>query len=121
VVVDDTPPSSEMTSPAPREQLDGPPATLEGSATDDTAVARVQVAVKDRAGRLWWNAAAGEWRPQLTWNPATPADPGAPSSAWSFVFDDSADRGSGGYWGQHRAVDAAGNVGAVTGWRFDVR
>jgi tripartite motif-containing protein 71 len=121
VVVDTTAPESEMTTPTGRQRLSGPPATFEGSAADDTAVATVQVAVKDRAGNLWWNAAAAEWRPKVSWNRVELTDEGARSTAWSFVFDDSADRGSGGYWGQHRAIDASGNVGTVTGVRFDVR
>ncbi len=120
VVVDTTPPASEMTTPTRNQQLPGPPATLEGSATDDTAVATVQVAIKDRAGRLWWNAAAEEWRPQLSWNAAALSDPGTPATSWSFSFDDSADPGSGGYWGQQRARDTSGNVGPVAGVRFDV-
>jgi tripartite motif-containing protein 71 len=121
VVVDTTPPASELTTPVRGEVLAGPPATLEGTAADDTSVAAVQVAVKDRSGNLWWNAAAGEWRTKLTWNPAVLADPGAPTSAWSFELDDGTDPGSGGYWGQHRAIDAAGNIGTVTGVRFDMR
>jgi DNA-binding beta-propeller fold protein YncE len=121
VVVDTTEPGSVMTTPTGGQRLAGPPATLEGTAADDTAVAAVQVAVKDRVGNLWWNAAAAAWRPKLTWNRVELTDEGAPSTAWRFVFDDSADRGSGGYWGQHRAVDASGNVGTVTGVRFDVR
>jgi DNA-binding beta-propeller fold protein YncE len=120
VVVDTTDPTSVMTTPKAGRQLSGPPATLEGSAADDMGVAAVQVAIKDRAGTLWWNAAASEWRPQLTWNPAGVTEPGAPSAVWSFVFDDSADPGSGAYWAQHRARDTSGNVGTVTGVRFGV-
>ena len=48
------------------------------------------------------------------------ADARSKGTTWSFEFDDSR-TGSGGYYVQVRARDTAGNVGTVTGVRFDVR
>ena len=58
------------------------------------------------------------WGP-FRWIDAEVADARSKGTTWSFEFDDSR-TGSGGYYVQVRARDTAGNVGTVTGVRFDV-
>jgi DNA-binding beta-propeller fold protein YncE len=117
--VDEEPPVVDLGSPTPREVFDDRPVRVSGTATDDTGVAAVQVAVRDRDTGLWWDAEAGAWGAHR-FQDAVVADAGADTTDWSFDFDDSASPGSGGYYVGVRAVDAAGRVGDSTGTRFDV-
>ncbi len=119
---DTTAPTSEIVSPTSNQVMDARPVSITGTVADDRSVAKVQVAVKDRTRTTnqWWNATTGSWSSQLVWADAVLGDPGAASTSWAFTFDDRAAPGSGKYYVQKRAVDAAGNTQAVAGHRFDV-
>jgi hypothetical protein len=117
--VDTEPPAAAIESPAPREVYPSRPARFTGTATDDTGVAGVQVAVRDRSTGLWWDAAAQSWGPHR-FRDTVLATPGARTTGWHLDFDDSADPGSGGYYVAVRAVDVADRVGETTGTRFDI-
>ena len=78
-------------------------ADISGSATDDRAVASVDVAIKDKATNLWLRA-DGSWG-SFTWLPSTLGQPGAATT--SFTRSWAAVPGSFGF--QLRAFDGAGN------------
>ncbi|HEY0388830.1 MAG TPA: PQQ-binding-like beta-propeller repeat protein [Gaiellales bacterium] len=78
-------PSTLISSPANNAAVANPGSQqITGSASDETAVARVDVAVK--MNNLWWDASTKTWGPAFTANQATLAAPGAPSTTWSFAF-----------------------------------
>ncbi len=116
---DVTAPELVLTTPQGNEVLGGRPATLSGTASDDTGVTAVEVAVKDRTGNQWWDPVTGSWG-SYRWVDADLASSGATSTGWTFDFDDTADQGSGDYYVRVRSRDAAGNTSAVTGRRFSI-
>ena len=62
-----------MTQPARGADLPNPPSGLidiSGSATDDSSVHRVLVAVEDRTSTRWWNATTATWDVPFTQNDA---------------------------------------------------
>jgi len=78
-------PSTAISSPANGATLpNAPTQTITGRASDETAVGRVDVAVK--MNNLWWNASTKTWSPAFTPNPATLGSPGTASTSWSFTF-----------------------------------
>lgn len=110
------PPDATVTSPTDGASLELGPITLSGTATDNAAVAMVQVAIKDRTSGLWWHA-DGTWG-GFEWQTATLASPGATSTTWSYGWTPPA---TGAYAFSVRTVDASGNDDPVRPWtRFDV-
>ncbi|RAY11396.1 hypothetical protein DPM19_30700 [Actinomadura craniellae] len=114
---DTTAPDASITSPALQDEVYGRRAlTFQGTATDDTGVASVGVAIQDRDTRLWY-------RPDGTWGAyhrysATLSAPGAASTGWSFTWTPAE---PGAYMVQAVAKDAAGHPDAELPWRrFDV-
>ncbi len=106
------PPDTTFTQPARLSTQTSNIVTLGGAATDESAVAAVEVALKDRITGQWWNPASGTWG-AFNWFAATTASPGSPTSNWTRAFDAAAARtagGSGDYWAQARAVDSTGGV-----------
>ncbi len=112
-------PVAVLTEPVKNQVYTDRPALIAGTATDDVALASVQVAVKDRANNQWWNASSATWGPQV-WEDSALTAPGTPASEWSYAFDDSARPGSGGYYVAVRAKDAANKVQPSFGQRFDI-
>jgi DNA-binding beta-propeller fold protein YncE len=82
-------PTVTVTSPTNNAVLPGAAFTIAGTATDDTAVGNVEVAVRDNSNNLWWNGHNDTWLTYATWNltPYTGAEP-TRSVAFSFVFPD---------------------------------
>lgn len=116
--VDTVAPDTALTAPGYDETLTTAPISIEGTATDDVALDRVEVAIKDRTTGLWWDPTTSTWGSFARYD-AVLADPGAASSGWTFLFDAAADPGSGSYFASARAVDAAGNTdGSVASTRF---
>lgn len=105
-------PVATVTSPAAGALLPNPAGTLtiQGTATDDAAVARVLVAVRSGAGAKWWDAAAGAWTKVYTENRAQLTNPGARSTGWSFAVPIDGDGGE--YFAQATAVDSEGRSAA---------
>ena len=83
------PPQTVMTQPVDGSTMilsKGAPITVAGSATDDTGVASVAVAIKNKNTSHWWSAATKTWVLPYTENPATLSAPGAKSTTWSTTF-----------------------------------
>ncbi len=112
-------PVATLAAPTANQVLTSRPVVVSGNATDDVALAGVQVGIRDRATGKWWNAANGSWGGYRL-DEATLAAPGTTSSSWSWTFDDSAAKGSGGYYVSVRAMDASGKAQTAFGWKFDV-
>jgi hypothetical protein len=98
-----------VTAPTKQEILPVGIVDVTGTATDNTAVQRVRVAVKDRAAGLWWDGAA--WG-SFTWFDATLASPGAATTDWSWTFD----AGPGLYGFLVAAEDSSGNADPTKPW-----
>jgi hypothetical protein len=56
-----------------------------GTASDDSAVSQVLVAIKRSDGATWWDASTGTWSRVFTLNPAALGGSGS-SVSWSFNF-----------------------------------
>ncbi len=122
VVQDTERPVSSVTAPAANERFTGAPVLVEGTATDNTAVARVEVAFQDRTTKQWWNPVTGQWQVKpKAWIRASLDSPDQPSTTWSYAF--SPVGGSGAYVVTRRAVDTSGNAETVvagSGVRFTI-
>jgi outer membrane protein assembly factor BamB len=77
-----------------------------GSASDDVAVSKVLVAVKDQNTGKWWDKATGTWTNVFTQHQANLGAPGSPSTAWSSSFR--APSAGGQFFAQAEAVDTHG-------------
>lgn len=103
-------PDTTITYPL-RNQANVPdPVTIAGGASDNVAVAGVDVAVQDSVSKQWWNAATSTWGPAQKWAPATLAGPGAATTNWTNTFDSAASGGSGSYYVVARARDTSSNM-----------
>ena len=103
---DTVPPDGTITTPTPNQQLPlAPTIILAGNATDDWAVATVDVAIRNTATGLWLRL-DGTWG-AFQWLPASVTSPGATSTGWTYPW---APPGTGSFAIQARATDAAGNV-----------
>jgi tripartite motif-containing protein 71 len=122
VTPDTTKPQTTVTSPTAGQTLTSRPVTIEGTASDDVGVAKVQFAVKEQGtGGRFWNAGSRSWQTAASWADAVVAVPGATSTTWSATFDDSsAPSAPGAYIVQKRGVDSSGNIEAVVGTKFTV-
>jgi hypothetical protein len=107
---DSEPPDAVVVVPTPNQSFPAGPIDLAGSATDDQAVAAVELAIKDSATGQWWTGSGWGGFQYLD---ATLDAPGATSTGWSFSFNPS---GSGGYGVLVRAQDAAGNYDPSKPW-----
>ncbi len=80
------------------------PGDITGVITDDRAIDRVEIAIKNRANNQWLRP-DGSWG-AFGWLPTTLASPGSTSSTWTKSWG-----GTPGIWGyQLRAYDASGNT-----------
>jgi outer membrane protein assembly factor BamB len=92
---------------------------MSGVATDDVAVTKVLVGVRQDSGALWYDAAANSWQKYFVANPATMTTPDQPSTGWTFNAPVSTSGGS--YTIVADAVDGNGqHVAPVTLSRFQV-
>jgi DNA-binding beta-propeller fold protein YncE len=105
----------------PRNQMYARPVQVAGSATDNRGVTVVQVAVRDRTRKLWWNPTTGGWQEQSKWVTLDPVPTGGLTADWTWVFDDRAAPGSGSYFLQSRAKDAAGSISANATTNFSAQ
>jgi outer membrane protein assembly factor BamB len=82
-------PATTVTSPADSSSVTNPNGnlTIEGTASDSTGIAGVEVAVQENGSSgPWWDGATQSWSTGPVNNPATVTDPGATSSTWSFAY-----------------------------------
>jgi hypothetical protein len=108
--LDVTPPEGLVDVPTKNEVFSLGEITLSGTATDDQAVAVVQVAIKDRDTGQWWTGSG--WA-GFTWLDAAVAAPGSPDTDWSFAWTPPA---AARYALMVRALDAAGNADPTKPW-----
>ena len=89
---------------------------LSGSASDDVAVTRVNVAVQDRTSGRWLRG-DGSWNTAFAWLAGTVDTPNASSTTWRFSFGGP----SGLYTVGAQAVDSSNKWDASAAWvRFQV-
>ena len=100
-------PTTALFDPAMDSVRPGGSITIDGEATDDVALATVEIAIRDRNTNLWWNPATSSWG-SLKWIPATLASPGAMNSTWSYSWTGDVSRGS--YYVQARSTDTSSNT-----------
>lgn len=105
------PPTVGIGFPGQGATLPGRPVRLSGTVTDNTAVASVQVAVRDNASGLWFDASNSTWSSTQAWalSPLVGETSASMSWAWSFIGVEH----SGSYHAEVRAVDVAGNTSTV--------
>jgi len=107
------PPTAIVTSPADGSTIASPGGqlTVSGSASDDTGVARVVVAIRRDSGNQWWNATTRKWQQIITTQDAVLASPGAAATGWTGAFTPPTTGGA--FTVQADAVDAAGRRSAA--------
>jgi hypothetical protein len=92
------------------------PLLISGTASDDTAVLKVEVQVKNNATGLFWNGLSTLWGPGA-WNQAILSGPPR-AGTWQYSLVPALPGGS--YTVKARAYDAAGNVSKVITRTFTV-
>lgn len=102
-------PTVAVSAPAAGASVPAGTVAASGTATDDTSVAGVEVAVQRPGGQ--WLQANGSWGATQVYVAATLANPGAPSTAWSLSFSATS---AGSHTMTVRATDQAGNDGSAT-------
>jgi outer membrane protein assembly factor BamB len=107
------PPTTTITTPAAGASIPHPVGSLAlvGTASDDTGVARVRVAVLRDSGNAWWNAVTGKWQQIFTTADATLSAPGATNTGWHSNFTPPSSGGA--FTVQAEAIDAAGRRASV--------
>lgn len=104
---DTTLPSVTIASPTNNSIVPAEMIHVQGTATDDTQLGTVEVAVQDRVSKKWWNAKSANWSSTKAWNLSLVSGPSLTSATYDFPFN-GVDYG-GSYYIQARATDAKGN------------
>jgi outer membrane protein assembly factor BamB len=100
-------PDTNITSPADGASVPNTGTiAISGTATDNSSVSAVNVAVKNKATGQWWNAPTQTWSKTYQEAPATLSTPGAPSTNWTSAFSAPMDGGT--FVIQASAVDGGG-------------
>jgi hypothetical protein len=90
---------------------------ISGTASDNTSVAKVNVAVKNKNTGQWWNAATSSWSKSYQESAASLSNPGGANTNWTSSFPTPLDGGpfvieasavDGG--GQHDALPASSSI-----------
>ena len=84
-----------------------------GTATDDTGVAQVMVAIHNESTGRWWDGATQSWTTVYQETPAALDNPGGTSTNWSYTFP--VPFAGGEMTVQADAVDGDGQRDPVTG------
>ena len=109
--IDSTPPTVSISNPTNNQVVPAGPIQIAGSASDDVAVATVEVAIRDRVSGLWWQPGSGTWGTTLKWFSVPLDNPGGSSTTWSATWSDAVSGGS--YRVQARSTDTSGNISAT--------
>ncbi len=112
---DDTPPRGSFTAPAPNATVPVGSVTLEGEASDDVGVDRVEVGVRNRDTSEWLQD-DGTFGPGFNRVDADLADPGATATDWTL----DAQLAEGLYVATAKVRDAANNSARTPTRRFKV-
>jgi DNA-binding beta-propeller fold protein YncE len=102
-------PKVTVTGPAQGAFLDGP-AVITGTATDNRAIANVEIAVRDDATGLWWEPTTATWRSTQSWALAPWSGASPTTVAWSWSFGGA--RFGGSYHAEVRARDTNNTMSA---------
>jgi beta-glucanase (GH16 family) len=84
------------------------PVVVRGRATDDRAVTKVKITVKDRSTGRYWNPTTRRWQAAWLWYDATVVRPRSRTTEWTFTFDPAGLGGSGLYQAAAVAWDDQG-------------
>jgi Bacterial Ig domain len=106
--IDPAPPAAGITSPVNNQVLPAGPVSISGTATDDTGVATVEIALRDRVSGQWWQPGTGTWGATLKWFSVTLGTPGGTTTTWDATWSDAVSGGS--YRVQARAIDTSDNI-----------
>jgi hypothetical protein len=107
---DTTAPTVTIAAPVKDQNVGLAPFDIGGSANDDVGVASVRLAIRDRDTLLWWTGT--EWGAYTTLE-ASIAEPGAPTTTWSYSWTPPA---AGNYGVLVRVEDTSANTNAVKPW-----
>jgi outer membrane protein assembly factor BamB len=100
-------PNTTISSPADGANLANTGSVnVTGSATDNTSVTQVLVAIKNKNSGAWWNSSTQKWTKTFNENPASLGNPGGASTSWSTSFPVPLDGGP--FLIQASAVDSGG-------------
>lgn len=81
---DPLPPQAVVISPSANQQVPLGVVTIAGTATDDSGVAIVRLAIRNRTTLQYWSGS--QWINPLTWVSAGLESPGASSTAWAYAW-----------------------------------
>jgi hypothetical protein len=110
-MLDTVRPDGTVTFPAANAQLPFANVAFTGTATDDTSVDRVLLAIKRLSNNTWYTASGSTgFSSTFVWWEATLDSPGSTSTGWSFDWTPSSRVVPGDFRILVRAVDAAGNI-----------
>jgi hypothetical protein len=109
--IDAVAPTVSISAPTANQVLPGGPVQISGVASDDVAVATVEVAIRDRVSGLWWQPGTGTWGTNLKWFSVPLDAPGATSTTWSATWNDAVSGGQ--YRVQARSTDTSDNISAT--------
>jgi tripartite motif-containing protein 71 len=102
---DTTAPDTQVTAPTKAQAFQNGPIIISGTATDNSSVAAVRVAIKNTVTGLWWRG-GNTWGAFLL-NDAVVSSPGTTSTSWSLLW--TTPPGGGSFGVQSEAQDTAGN------------
>ncbi len=112
VAPDTTPPDGTIASPRANQTVRPGPVSFRGSASDNRAVASVQIAIQNR-GTGRWRRLDGTWGPTPTWLPTTLGTAGGTRTSWSRGYA----LPVGDFGVRVRARDTAGLTDPTPSWR----
>lgn len=111
-------PVPSVSYPGNGATVPGRPVRFAGGVTDETAVAAVQVAVRDNATGLWFDASNSTWSATQTWALSPLVGDTSRDMDWAWTFIGVEYGGS--YHAEVRGVDVAGNTSASVPVDFGV-
>jgi NHL repeat/Bacterial Ig domain len=110
-VLDTVRPDGTVTFPSTNAQLPFADVTFTGTATDDTGVDRMLVAIKRLSNNTWYTGSGSTgFSSTFVWWEAALDTPGGTSTGWSFSWTPSSRVVPGDFRILARAVDTAGNI-----------
>ncbi|WP_243059087.1 Ig-like domain-containing protein [Nocardioides sp. SR21] len=112
------PPVPTISYPGNGATVPGRPVRLSGAVTDETSVASVQVAVRDNATGLWYDATNSTWSATQSWANSPLVGDSTTSMRWAWTFIGVEYGGS--YHAEVRGLDAAGNTSTAVPVDFSV-
>jgi Bacterial Ig domain/6-bladed beta-propeller len=116
-------PRVTVSGPTDGQVLAGGPVHVTGTATDNAAVAGVEVAVQNTVTGKWFNGMVASWETAQTWNVAPIVSTGRPATSATFDFSFPNVVYGGRYRVEVRARDAAtatGNLSATVARAFSL-